>query len=125
MHASAPLWERYRPQTYGEVVGQERAIERIAFLREHGGLAGRGLMFVGPSGSGKTTLARLVAAEVSDEHATIEQDAADFDLDSVRELERLSRGRSLGGKGWAFILNEAHRLRGPVVSRLLTALELP
>lgn len=119
------LWEKYRPRRYADIVGQDAALKRLAFLREHGGLAGRVLVFVGPSGAGKTSLSRLVAAEVSADHATVEMDAADLDLDAVRDIERRSRGPALGGVGWCYVINEMHRLRGPVVSRLLTTFETP
>lgn len=120
-----PLFERYRPSAWSEVVGQEKAIATINRLRERGGLAGRVLYITGPSGSGKTTIARLVAGEVAPDFATIELDAADLDLEQVRDLESKSRGKPLGGQGWCFIINEAHRMRSAVVSRLLTTLELP
>lgn len=120
-----PLYEKHRPRDWRAVVGQEKAIRTIDRLRERGGLTGRVLYLTGSSGSGKTTIARLVAAEVAPEWATIEMDAADLDLETVRELESKSRGKPLGGQGWCVILNEAHRMRGAVVSRLLTTLELP
>lgn len=123
--AVLPLFERYRPRTFAEVVGQDAALLRLSLLRERGGLAGRVYVIVGPSGSGKTTIGRLIAAEVSADHATVEMDAADLDLDAVREIERRSRGRALGGAKWCYLVNEMHRLRGPVVSRLLTTIETP
>lgn len=120
-----PLFENYRPRTWGDVVGQEKAVKTIERLRERGGLTGRVVYISGPSGSGKTTIARLIAQEVAPDFATIEMDAADLDLETIRDLESKSRGRPLGGDGWCVILNEAHRMRSAVVSRLLTTLELP
>ena len=120
-----PLYEAYRPKRWEEIVGQEKAVKTIERLRQRGGLAGRVLYVTGPSGSGKTTIARLIAAEVSAEWATIEMDAADLDIETVRDIEAKSRGLALGGAKWCVILNEAHRMRSSVVSRLLTTLELP
>jgi hypothetical protein len=41
-------------------------------------------------------------------------------IDTVREWERKCQFRPLGGKGWVFIVNEAHGLSSKVVSRLQT-----
>ena len=69
------LHEQYRPRCLDEVVGQDRAIARIQRLAARG-LAGRAYWLSGQSGTGKTTLARLIAAEIADETAIEEVDAA-------------------------------------------------
>lgn len=121
----APLYETYRPKTWADVVGQDKALKMIDLLRQRGGLAGRVYWITGKSGTGKTSVARLIAAEVAPAFATVEMDAADLDLDTVREWERKATGRPLGGGGWCVIVNEAHRLRSPIVSRLLSTFEKP
>ncbi len=65
------LSEQYRPQTWSDVVGQDKAIARIAALRRRG-LAGRAFWITGQSGTGKTTIARLIAGEISDPSCIIE-----------------------------------------------------
>lgn len=117
-----PLYEECRPTTWSAVVGQEKAIKTIETLRKRG-LGGRVLYITGGSGTGKTTIARLVAAELADEYCIIEIDAADLTMDRVREFERMCRCKPIG-KGWhCFIVNEAHKLRNDVVSRLLSTFE--
>lgn len=117
-----PLYEKFRPKTWDDVVGQPDAMKKLMRLRERG-LGGRVLWITGESGQGKTTIARLVAEELADEYAVIEIDAQRVGLQDVREFDRMCRTKPLG-KGWhVFILNEAHNLSSKVVSELQTVLE--
>jgi len=119
-----PLYEQYRPSTFGDVVGQEKALSKIETLRKRG-LAGRVFWLAGGSGTGKTTIGRLIAAECADSYATIKMDGRDLSLAKVREFERMCHVKPLGEKGChAFIINEAHSLDDRVVSRLLSVFEL-
>ncbi len=118
------LCEQYRPRTFADVIGQKPSIRRIKRLRERAGLAGRAYWISGPSGTGKTTIARLVAAEVATEWAIEEADATDLTASRVRELERQSHCLGLGTpNGRAYIVNESHAMRQPVVRQFLTTLE--
>ncbi len=116
------LSEQYRPQTWSDVVGQDKAIARIAALRRRG-LAGRAFWITGQSGTGKTTIARLIAGEVSDPSCIIEIDAGELTLARVRDFERSMHLYGLGKGGRAFIVNEAHGLTPAVVRALLVTLE--
>jgi Holliday junction resolvasome RuvABC ATP-dependent DNA helicase subunit len=62
---TGPLTERYRPETWADVVGQEKVVGRILALAKRGTIAGRAYWLSGQSGTGKTTIARLLAAEVA------------------------------------------------------------
>jgi replication-associated recombination protein RarA len=117
------LHEQTRPQTWADVVGQEKAITRIDALRKRG-LGGRAFWISGQSGTGKTTIARLVAAEIADEFGTIELDAADCTPKRIADIERTCRTRAIGAKsGRAFLVNEAHGLTRSAVRQLLVTLE--
>ncbi len=116
------LSEQYRPQTWSDVVGQDKAIARIAVLRRRS-LAGRAFWITGQSGTGKTTIARLIATEVADPSCVIEIDAGELTLARVRDFERSMHLYGLGKGGRAYIVNEAHGLTPAVVRALLVTLE--
>lgn len=117
------LHEQYRPRTLAEVVGQDKALAKLARLGQRG-LAGRAFWISGQSGTGKTTIARLIASEVADDFSTEEIDAADCTPARLRDLERSLQCRALGQRdGWAIIVNEAHGLRRDAIRQLLVLLE--
>jgi replication-associated recombination protein RarA len=82
-----PLTEQYRPQTWADVVGQDKVVQRIQALAKRG-LAGRAYWLSGQSGTGKTTIARLIAHEVADEFCIQEVDAAALTVGELQALER-------------------------------------
>jgi replication-associated recombination protein RarA len=109
--------------TLDDVVGQDKALARLAALRRRG-LAGRAYWINGQSGTGKTTIARLIAAEVSDPFNVVEIDAGELTRAKLAELERVSGLYGMGSKpGRAFIINEAHGLTASVIRGLLVTLE--
>lgn len=119
------LSEKMRPKTLEAVVGQDKVIATIKGIIEREGLLGQAFFFVGPSGVGKTSVARIAADMVQPYYGRNEIDAMDLSLDQIREWEVLSEKRAIGCQGLAFIVNEAARIRGPVLRRLLTTLEKP
>ncbi len=117
------LTERYRPQTWDDVVGQDKAVARLRALAQRG-LGGRAYWLSGQSGTGKTTLARLIGAELAEPWNVTEYDAAELTADEMRAIERDLTYRGIGGKpGKVWIINEAHGLRVDQVRKLLTLLE--
>ena len=118
-----PLHEQYRPRTWSDVVGQDKAVAKVAALAKRG-IAGRAWWFNGQSGTGKTTMARLIAQDVADPFCIEELDAGALTTAKVREIERGFTYYGIGTKpGRAVIINEAHGLRKDVVRALLVALE--
>lgn len=118
------LYEKYRPRTLADVVGQPKACAVISSAIAGERLGGSAWWISGPSGSGKTTLARIIAHELADDWFVQEFDSGD----AVRsgDIDELERGLWLsatgkGGRAW--IINEAHGLRTDIVRRLLGILE--
>lgn len=120
----ASLFEKYRPQTWADVVGQEKLVGRLRQMAERTGLAGRAYWLSGPSGAGKTTIARLIAAEIADPFCMEEIDAADCTPARLKDIERTSQLRGLGTKtGRAYLVNESHGLSKASIRQLLVMLE--
>ena len=117
------LCEQYRPQTWGDVIGQDKVARIVAALRPRG-LTGRAYWISGPSGTGKTTIARLLAAEVAESWAVVEVDATDLLPTALRDIESTWSTLPLADRpGRAYLVNEAHGLRRDTVRQLLTMLE--
>jgi replication-associated recombination protein RarA len=119
-----PLYERYRPATWAEVVGQEKVVGRLQAMTQRDGIAGHAFWISGASGTGKTTIAKLLAAEVADDWSVEEVDAGDCTPARLKDMERGGAFRGFGDKGGrVYIINEAHGLRKDAVRLLLTMLE--
>ena len=65
--ASQSLYRKYRPQKFGELVGQEHVTTALRnAVRDH--RVGHAYLFSGPRGTGKTTMARLLAKALNCTH---------------------------------------------------------
>jgi len=118
-----PLYERYRPQTWNEVIGQDKAIDRIRTAGRRG-YGGRAYWISGKSGTGKTTIALLLAREIADPFNIEELDAGQLTPAKVSQIEKDSLQYTMGAKnGRAYIVNEAHGLRKDTIRQLLVFLE--
>ncbi len=114
------LFEKCRPATWDDVIGQEKAVNVLRRLKP----SARAYYIQGPSGTGKTTLARLVAKSFADPLYIDEIDAADCTMEYLRDMERGFQYRGMGEKqGKAWIVNECHAMRGQVLTRFLTVIE--
>jgi replication-associated recombination protein RarA len=122
MSEAVSLTEWYRPQTWSEVVGQDKVVQRVLNLRKPR-LAGRAYWLSGQSGTGKTTIARLIAQEVADEFCIQEVDAAGLTVAQLKDLEHEMQVAGWGKGGRAYLVNEAHALRKDVIRQLLVLLE--
>lgn len=120
---TAPLYEKYRPKAWAEVIAQPRTMQRLAVMASRGGFGGRAYWISGESGTGKTTIARLLAAEVADDFSTWELDASTITPKGLQDIERDWQGGTFGKGGRAYLVNEAHGLRKDSIRQLLVMLE--
>jgi len=80
---------KYRPQRFGDVVGQEHVTQTLANAIDRKRIA-HAYLFCGPRGTGKTTIARIFAKALN----CTDGPKADFDVNDPRCLE-IAEGRSL------------------------------
>jgi replication-associated recombination protein RarA len=119
-----PLAEKYRPKSYAEVIGQPKLIAQVEGLNARGGLGGRAYWLSGRSGGGKSSTAKLIARELADDLNIEVSDARGLSIEALKDWERASRLYGLGDKhGRAFIVEEAHTLRKPLIDRLLVVVD--
>lgn len=115
-----PLYEKHRPTTLDDVVGQPAAVKVLRRLVDRG-IGSQALWISGRSGNGKTTLARIVAESVADPLHVEEYDARKLTTKLLDKIEDKYSGRPLFGRGVAVIVNEAHNVRD--ATRFLGLLE--
>jgi len=93
------MWiEKYRPNTFSEMKGQEKIVSRIKAFVESKNLPH--LLFAGPAGVGKTTLSLIIARELFGEdwqHNFLELNASDErGIDVVRnKVKDFARTKSI------------------------------
>lgn len=143
------LYRKYRPQSFGDVVGQDHVTTTISNEIKSGHVA-HAYLFSGPRGCGKTTTARIIAKavnclnrkegsaepcnkcanclEISSGRAIdlIEIDAASHrGIDDIRELREGIKFAPTKLKYKVFIIDECHQLSKDAANALLKTLEEP
>jgi len=140
------LYRKYRPQTFGEVEGQDHVVETLRRAIALDRVA-HAYLFCGARGVGKTTVARLLAKAVNclDKKNKpcgkcknclaiaagnfidlIEIDAAsNRGIDEVRELRDKIKFSPSIGKKKVYIIDEVHMLTREAFNALLKTLEEP
>src|SRR5262245_28694953 len=141
------LARKYRPKTFGEVIGQDVATEVLRGALSSGHL-GHAYLFAGPRGTGKTTLARIFARCLNCERGPtpdpcgtcercravdngseldlVELDAASHTgVDNIRELRDEVAYAPLRARYKVYIVDEVHMLSKSAFNALLKTLEEP
>ncbi len=146
--ANLVLYRKYRPQTFGEVIGQEHVVKTLTNSVK-GNSISHAYLFCGPRGSGKTTIARLFAKAINCEKPVdgfepcnkcsscleimagnsmdlVEIDAASHTgVDDVRQLIEGIKFAPVKSKYKIFIVDECHQLSKSASNALLKTLEEP
>jgi DNA polymerase-3 subunit gamma/tau len=143
----AALYRKYRPQVFGEVVGQEAVVRTLTNAIESDKVR-QAYLFAGPRGTGKTSLARILAKSVNCAHGptatpdntchscvsitsgtsldVIEMDAASQrGIDDIRDIRDRVVLQPVEGRSKVYILDEAHQLTDAAWNALLKLIEEP
>ncbi len=117
------LYQKYRPTTWAEVIGQPKAVATIRRLIERPGFGadcGEAIWISGPTGSGKTTIAQVAARALGVTPGGAwnytEIDGDKCSVDTVRDLDTSTRAAGLWADTWrVWIVNESHALQGRAI----------
>ncbi len=142
-----PLYRKYRPSSFKEVVGQEVVVKTLLNAISHNRVA-HAYLFCGPRGTGKTSIARIFAKTINcldlkdgvpcgkcahclDMNNTISMDVIEIDAASNRKVEDARnllekvQFTSVLGKNKIYIIDEVHMLTTEAFNTLLKTLEEP
>jgi DNA polymerase III subunit gamma/tau len=120
------LYQKYRPTSFDELVGNESVIDSLKGL-----LAKKdpphAFLFKGPTGCGKTTLGRIVATELGCHEQDFQEiDTADFrGIETARTIRHNAHYKALKGERRAWLIDECHKLTNEAQNALLKGLEDP
>lgn len=125
---------KYRPESFGAVVGQEHITQTLLNEVKNDRLA-QAFLFCGPRGVGKTTCARILAKEVN--KGTVSEDydfsfnifeldaASHNSVEDIRSLNEQVRIPPQTGEYKVYIIDEVHMLSQSAFNAFLKTLEEP
>jgi replication-associated recombination protein RarA len=122
------IFEKYRPQNWDELAGQEKAVKTVRRIIERPGFD-RGAFWIecagdNNSGVGKTSLAWLIARHFADDFFVTAWNGARLDKAAVHKIEMDSQLSTWGEKRFrAVIVDESHAISQGAVDALLPFLE--
>lgn len=142
-----PLYRKYRPQLFADLVGQEAISQTLGNAINLNKVA-HAYLFCGPRGTGKTSTARIFAKSLNCEQGptvspclqcasctgitqgnaldVIEFDAASNNgVNDARELIENCQYSSMTGRFKVYIIDEVHMLTSQAFNALLKTLEEP
>jgi len=120
------LYRKYRPENWGEVIGQDHIVKAIGGALKAGKVS-HAYLLCGPRGTGKTTIARIIARELGSSVSDIyELDAAsNRGIDDVRSIRESVRTMPFDSKYKIYILDEVHMFTKDAWNALLKTIEEP
>ena len=141
------LARRFRPQTFGEVVGQQHVAQALQNAIQHGRVA-HAYLFTGARGVGKTSMARILAKALNcpnvkdgnpcneceicrgiaagNDVDVLEIDgASNRGIDDIRSLRANVNVKSMRTRHKMYIIDEVHMLTKEAFNALLKTLEEP
>jgi len=146
---SLALYRKYRPSSFGEVIGQEHVTDPLSNALTNGSIH-HAYLFSGPRGCGKTSSARIMARSLNCETGptpnpcgecqsckdlvangpgsidVIELDAATHGLvDDARDLRDKAFFAPVSSRYKIYIIDEAHQLGPGAANALLKVVEEP
>ena len=114
----------YRPQSLGEIIGQEVTTSIIGHQIATGQTPNV-YIFIGLHGTGKTTLARVISHELGEDNPTEINGSVTNGVDDMRALNEDAQYLSITGAPKVYIIDEAHQLSKAAFSAVLKLLEEP
>ena len=142
-----PLYRKYRPQAFADVVGQEHVVNALSNAIKLGKIA-HAFLFCGPRGTGKTSIARILAKSLnciegptitpcgkcpscidilnSTPNDVIEIDAAsNRNVEDTQNILEKIQYAPIHGKFKIYVIDEVHMLSNHAFNALLKTLEEP